>query len=238
MEYEDKKVRYELKYYISGYEYSILARRLASVMKGDSFSDHNNEYHVRSLYFDDIYNSALYEKQSGVERRNKYRMRIYNLDDSVIKLEKKSKYGQYVSKDTAVIDRAHAERILKGDIGFLGESRLCLLRDYFLQMRTNLLKPVVIVDYMREAYVLDMGNIRITFDKHLSTCLNSTSIFSREIPSIPVLDGPLTIMEVKYDSFLPAYIRNLLEISIKPRVAVSKYAICRKLNKFNAWEDN
>ena len=54
-------------------------------MKNDKFANADGDYHIRSLYFDDINNTALFEKQAGILTRKKYRIRIYNLEDNVIK---------------------------------------------------------------------------------------------------------------------------------------------------------
>ena len=52
-------------------------------------------YTIRSLYFDDYCNSAYEEKDAGILMRKKYRVRIYNGSDKVIKLERKKKYGAH-----------------------------------------------------------------------------------------------------------------------------------------------
>ena len=85
-----KVFRHEFKYYINYFEYEVLHRKLGAILKHDRFANENGDYHIRSLYFDDSKNTALFEKQSGILQRKKYRIRIYNLSDSVIKLEKKS----------------------------------------------------------------------------------------------------------------------------------------------------
>ena len=56
--------------------------------------------------------------------------------------------------------------------------------------------------------------------------------------TIDVLEEPKLIMEVKYDHFLPDFIRNLIQTKASQRYAISKYVICRKYTKNNSWEDN
>ena len=70
--------RHELKYFISQGQYQILSRLLGQVLWPDEHADEQNEYHIRSLYFDTISDAALHEKVSGVADRNKYRIRFYN----------------------------------------------------------------------------------------------------------------------------------------------------------------
>ena len=83
-------LRHELKFFISEMQYQVLSRQLDRVLWRDPNGDENNEYHIRSLYFDTIFNDALFDKLDGVQNRNKYRIRIYNLKDKLIKLECKT----------------------------------------------------------------------------------------------------------------------------------------------------
>lgn len=233
-----KKVfRHEFKYYINYFEHEVLRGRLKSLLGSDSFSDDSGEYHIRSLYFDDLSSSALYEKQAGILDREKYRIRIYNLSDKVIKLEKKSRVGQFIHKESARISRYEYDQISKGEYDFLLARNNSLLAQFYFSLKSCKLSPCVIVDYTREAYVLNINNIRITFDKKLSTGMNNLDIFCSN-PTIDALEEPKLILEVKYDHFLPDYIRDVLQISSSQRFAISKYVICRKYIKMNNWEDN
>jgi len=229
--------RHEFKFYINYFEYEVLKRKLKHCLKSDTFADENGEYHVRSLYFDDIHNTALYEKQAGILLRKKYRIRIYNLSDSVIKIEKKSRNGQFISKVSATISKEQYYKILDKDIEFMKYSKTGLLREFYFDIISSQYKPVVIVDYIREAYVWNHNNIRVTFDKKLSTGLNSIDIFDN-VRTINVIEEPQLIVEIKYDNFLPDFIRNILQIGSSQKYAISKYVICRKYTKLNSWEDN
>lgn len=229
MKYGEKLLRHELKYFINMHEYKYLKERLLVGLKKDQHGIVNDGYHIRSLYFDDMYNSALNEKELGVFKRKKYRIRIYNITDGLIKLEKKSKYGQYIHKEAVKITKEEFYKILKEENEFLIESNKKILKDFYIEMKTKLLKPVVIVDYEREAYILEAGNVRITFDKNLSVGINSFDIFDKHITTKTIFDRPIMIMEVKYDSFLPNHVRNLLQIDRHNISAASKYVMCRKM---------
>lgn len=58
-----KKFRHELKYYINYNDYISVRNRIKYVLKLDQNADESGEYFIRSLYYDDIYDSALYEKK-------------------------------------------------------------------------------------------------------------------------------------------------------------------------------
>ena len=108
---------------------------------------------------------------------------------------------------------------------------------FYFKLKSAGLSPNVIVDYVREAYISNISNIRITFDKQLRTGLNSTDVFNCHT-TIDAIEEPKLILEIKYDHFLPDYIRNILQISSSQRYAISKYVICKKYTKLNNWEDN
>ena len=221
-------LRHELKYHITPAELCVLRNVLTPVMQLDPNGNENNEYHIRSLYFDTINDDALEEKIAGVGNRKKYRMRIYNFSDKVIKLECKSKYGDLISKQSVSIPRDLAEQLIAGDPDGLQRMRHPLLHDVYREMRTRLLRPVVIVDYIREAYIHPAQDVRITFDKQLRTGMYSNDMFNPMLPTFPVFDDPVEILEVKFNEFLPTYIQSLISGVTAQRSAVSKYTWCRR----------
>ena len=221
-------LRHELKFFISEMQYQVLSRQLDHVLWRDPNGDENNEYHIRSLYFDTINDDFLEEKIAGVGNRKKYRIRIYNFSDRVIKLECKSKYGDLISKQSVTIPRDLADQLIAGDPEGLQRMRHPLFHDVYREMRTRLLRPVVVVDYLREAYIHPAQEVRITFDKQLRTGLFSSEMFDRHLPTYPVFDDPVEILEVKYDEFLPSYIQSILSGVTAQRSAVSKYTWCRR----------
>ncbi|HIQ71293.1 MAG TPA: polyphosphate polymerase domain-containing protein [Candidatus Onthenecus intestinigallinarum] len=221
-------VRHELKYLVHPAELHYLRSVLDGLLMHDPNGDENNEYHIRSLYFDSVHDDALHEKIAGVGNRKKYRIRIYNFSDRLIRLECKRKIGDLISKQSVRIPRDLAEQIIAGDPSGLEYMRHPLLREMFVQMRTNLLHPVVIVDYVREAYITDAQDVRITFDRRLRTGLYSSDLFNPRIPTFPVFDDCKEILEVKFDQFLPAYLQTVLSGVTAERSAVSKYVHCRR----------
>lgn len=229
-------IRHELKYSINQMQYELLRKKLKTVLSPDPYTGPDGKYHIRSLYFDDFRNTALFEKQGGVSRRKKYRMRIYNHSDDMIKLERKSKIDYYISKEYACITRDEAERILEGDVSFLSTSEKRLLRAFYLEYQRNRLRPNVLVDYYREAYVCPVGNVRITFDMGLHTALDNVDIFNASAFTMNIDDYPI-ILEIKYDNVLPEMIRGLLPGTIRPWTAIGKFVSCKRYTSCNSWED-
>ncbi len=229
-------LRHELKYFINEAQYFVLSGILDQVLQRDPNGDEYNEYHIRSLYFDTVYNTAFYDKVDGDPTRDKYRIRIYNFSDKVIKMECKTKVGSLISKRSQSIPRLLCEQLMAGDPAGLETTRSGLLNDVYREMTVNLLRPVVIVDYVREAYLHPAEEVRITFDKQLRTGMWSKDLFNPELPTISPFDNNEMILEVKYNRFLPTYIRDILNTYCSGALpsAISKYTWCRRFEEMEA----
>ncbi len=229
-------LRHELKFFINEMQYFVLSGILDQVLQRDPNGDEYNEYHIRSLYFDTVFNNALFDKMDGVQNRDKYRIRIYNFSDRVIKLECKTKVGSLISKRSITIPKLLCEQLIAGDPSGLETTRSGLLNDVYREMTIHLLRPVVLVDYVREAYLHPAEEVRITFDKQLRSGLWSHDLFNPQVPTIPPFDNNEIIMEVKYNRALPSYIRDLLNTycqNAQPS-AISKYVWCRRFEELAA----
>ena len=224
-------LRHELKFFISPSQYQVLSRTLKAVLGPDPHGDENNQYHIRSLYFDTANDDALYDKINGTANRDKYRIRIYNFSDSMIRLECKSKFRDLFSKRSVRISRDLAEQLISADPTGLDTTASGLVSDVFREMRTHLLHPVVIVDYLREAYLHPAEEVRITFDMQLRSGLGSVDMFNPHVPTVPPFDHNEIILEVKYNQVLPPYIANVLTYALRDgavQSAISKYVWCRR----------
>ena len=220
--------RHELKYFINPAELEALRERLKPVMRLDPHCKGGKPYFIRSLYFDDIDNSAYYDKMSGVMARDKYRIRTYNFSDREIFLERKRKLGDLIQKSSVQITRRLCEQLISGDPRGLQTSSSPLLQDVYVQMRTRLLRPAVIVDYRREAYQHIAENVRITFDMQLRSGLHSRDLFNPVLPTVSPHDQNVEILEVKFDRYLPSHLQALLAGINADRSAISKYVLCRR----------
>ncbi len=219
--------RHELKYFISDAAHAQLSALLGSVLQLDAHARENGEYFIRSLYFDDVYDTAFHDKMGGVENRDKYRIRIYNCSDKLIFLERKHKRGELIAKSSVRITRRLCEQLMDGNPSGLDRAENPLLRDMFREMRTKLLKPAVIVDYHREAYTHPAEDVRITFDKRLHSGLFSYDLFNPELNGVSPLEAGKMILEVKYNRYLPDYIKSMLGTVPSVKCAISKYTLCR-----------
>ncbi len=225
-----REYRHEQKYYITRQEYEVLARRLALTMSRDPFAAQKEDgrYHIRSLYFDDYANGAVTEKLDGSDSRDKYRIRIYDLSDKVIKLERKHKEGPYIQKTAITLTREECDSILAGDISVLYNMHNREAPGFYAAFRTKHMRPKVIVDYYREPYVFAMEDVRVTFDMDIRTGMYRTDIFNPHVPTIPIIDDYGMVLEVKFNRYLPGYIRTLIQPQVADRSAISKYVFARR----------
>ncbi|MFD1334163.1 polyphosphate polymerase domain-containing protein [Oceanobacillus iheyensis] len=231
------KFRHEQKYYVNYHQYYLIRQRLGNLIHRDEHANDEGDYHIRSVYFDDFENKALQEKQAGIENRHKFRIRMYNKSDEIIHLEKKIKRNTWIAKEKVSISRRIVDDLLHGDFKAIADEKSPLLQEIYLEMKHRLLRPKVIVDYVREAYVAKTGNVRITFDKDLRTSLNKINPFDIDLKPVRALDEPVYILEVKFDEYIPSYISQALQLNGLQRQSASKYTICRKYMKANTWED-
>lgn len=217
--------RHEWKHEINYTDYLTLKLRLSGVMKVDAHAQ-NNRYFVRSLYFDNLFDKALREKQDGVNMREKYRIRYYNGDTSFISLEKKSKINGLCSKEATTITKEEVTALLQNDTSWLLQKDDSFYKEFYSKIKGQGLRPKTIVDYTREPFIYLPGNVRVTIDYNIRTGDFRTDFFSPETITLPIDPSPI-ILEVKWDEYLPDIIKDLVTIPGRPVTAFSKYEQCR-----------
>ncbi len=223
------KFRHEWKHEITYADLLALRSRLSCVMQSDVHAV-NGRYEIRSLYFDNLRDKALREKIDGVNMREKFRIRYYNGDTSFIMLEKKSKINGLCSKEQEVLSTEETKEIISGVSGIpkavMNDPDKELLRELYIKMTEQGLRPRTIVDYTREPFIYAPGNVRVTLDYNIRTGLNCVDFLNRDCVTVPAGDAPI-ILEVKWDEFLPEIVRQLVQIPSTRTTAFSKYAACR-----------
>ena len=221
--------RHEIKYDITYLDYLALRQRIRAVMKPDVHVRADGTYLIRSIYFDNIADKALYEKREGVAVREKFRIRYYNDDTGFFMLEKKVKDHYLCRKESVPLTYDECCEILNGDFHGIRKRKEPLLQEFCLKCTQQLLKPKVQVSYIREPYLYAPGNVRVTFDWGVRTSMNHAKFFEREWKDLSVMEQPSgMILEVKYDEYLPEIIRILLQMEDVRQRSFSKYGECRK----------
>lgn len=226
------KYRHEYKYVCNSMQSIVLKTRASGIMKRDIHAGANGYYRIRSLYFDDMEDTCYYENESGVGERDKYRIRIYNGDISRISLEKKSKNRGMTLKTACRINEEICRKLMKGEKNIIDSNMTYVQKKLLLEMQLKNMSPKVIVEYVRYPFVNQNGNVRVTFDEAISSSNDIGCFLEKEIILRPILEKGQGILEVKWDEFLPDYIKKIMELDSLRWNSFSKYYLCRKYNTF------
>ena len=226
---KEYKYRHELKFKISNSAAEVLKQKLSLILYKDKNAFYKDgSYLIKSLYFDDPDSSSYYEKMDGVLYRKKYRIRIYNDDDSFIRLEKKMKHNNMTAKEQMLISKETYSKIIGGKIEDI-ENAEGLLLEFLNECKTKRLIPSIIVGYHRTAFIYPISDVRITFDSNIQSGLYNYDLFDKEKPTYTVDEVGKQVLEVKFNEVLPLHIANILGDIPSCREAVSKFAICRSI---------
>jgi len=217
--------RNELKFLINAHQKNVMANKLSKICQRDPFSDADGGYLVSSLYFDDYNQSAIFDKLSGISDRKKFRVRIYNYQSNVIKLERKIKREYVTEKSHIQISKEDYDTLVNGDVSFLSHIDDVVAKDFYLYYRTKNLRPRVVVEYRREAFIYKYGDVRINFDYLLKAGVFQKDLFSNGY-MISAIPHDQIILEVKFTGYFPDVIRNIIQIDNLQWQSSSKYVKC------------
>ena len=218
--------RNEIKHVITAGDRASICASLRAVAALDPHAGPKGCYQIRSLYFDNLYDKALREKQDGVSQREKFRIRYYDGDLSVIHLEKKVKRGGLGYKVSAPVTREETARLLRGEVDWMAASGRGLVIELYSKMKAQGLRPKTIVDYERIPFIYGPGNVRVTIDYNIRTGLRAEDFLDPHCPTISAADSPI-LLEVKWDEYLPGIIKRAVQVKGRRAAAFSKYAACR-----------
>lgn len=204
--------------------------KISSILNLDKHTGSSGQYAIRSIYFDDIYDTCYCENEDGTDPREKFRIRIYNCSKDRISLELKQKEKGMCHKISCPISFEMCAQIMNEQIPELNNDMPYLLKKLIMQMNMRALHPVVIVAYERVPFVHKDGNVRITFDRNIRSSNEISKFFDTDCPFRPILPVNSNMMEVKFDELLPDYINETLQTSMLNQTSFSKYYLCRKYN--------
>ena len=222
------KFRHEMKYLVSDAALLSLKSRLRGILQPDPHAGSDGTYVIRSLYFDDIDNNSFYENAGGSGRREKFRIRIYDGCMDRISLERKSKVSDKIRKVSCILTREQYELLVDphGDKSIRDEYPE-LLKKVLGMYQIRRLEPKVIVEYERTPYIYRDGNVRITFDRNVTSSSDLASFTNRHINGRPIMPVGQQLLEVKYDRFLPDHIYRTVAMDGLKLTTYSKYYLCR-----------
>ena len=230
--------RHEYKYIISEKQAAILKNRVSALMAQDLHAGKSGTYEIRSVYFDDADDNCYYQNDAGTDPRSKYRIRIYNASDKRIVLEKKMKQKGMTKKRQQPISVDEYRMLMDDGVWNVKDIAMAadhnfhkeppLVKELLILKQTRLMQPKIIVAYERTPFIEPNGNVRVTFDDAIASSEAFEDFFCSKLHKRSIMPLGYTLMEVKFDEFLPSYIRENLEIGHLRQTSFSKYYLCRR----------
>lgn len=223
--------RHEYKFILSLSQSLLLRERMAGIMRRDAYAGKTGAYEIRSVYFDDYDDTCYRQNEAGTDPRAKYRIRCYNASDERIVLEKKIKKNGMTKKLAQELTKEQYGLLMSAERAGIGsgfDEQPSLVRELLLLKQTRLMQPKVIVAYQRTPFTEASGNVRVTFDDDIASAKDFERFFAPQLHQRPIMPVGKTLMEVKFDEFLPAYIKEALETGRLTQTTFSKYYLCRR----------
>lgn len=224
-----KVFRNEEHYLISMYERSNLINRLSQLLIPDKYGDKLGGYKVRSLYFDSPDNRDYHDKMGKEEFRTRIRIRTYDIDGDIAKLEIKRQYQKNQVKDSIIVTKRQVLEIIKGNYEVILEEQSEIANLIYNMMSSYRYRPVAIVQYDRVAFTHPLFNTRITIDSNLEYSDMTDQLFAHDLVLHRFLSIHNAILEVKYEKYLFPYLQAIIGSLDKVGESPSKYETCRSL---------
>ena len=222
------RFRYESKYRLNAKQAGVLQVKVQGLLRPDSHAGQGGSYRIRSLYFDDIHDTCLSDNLRGKDPRSKFRVRYYNEDLSYLRLEKKLKYRGMCRKESCSLTEEECITLMHGQIPPITDDMPLVKKKLLTELELRGLKPKVIVTYERLPFVYPAGNVRITFDRKLTSSDEVGKFLTGDYIQRPIMPCGESLLEVKWDELLPRHIKETLQTEELVRTAFSKYTMCRQ----------
>ena len=225
-----KQYRNEWKFLCGSGLKAELFERVRRVLAPDVHSGPDCSYTVHSIYFDDLRDSCAAANEAGESIRSKYRIRGYGEAMEGLHLERKDKAYGRCAKESCPLSIPEFRSLLAGEAQELfWQAEAPLMRTFCLRIMTANFTPKLTLSYERAAFTEPAANIRVTFDSDIrAAAADPEQPVFPEKHYFPLIPPNRSIMEVKFDSILPGWLRNMLELEKLQQVTFSKYYLGRK----------
>ena len=225
--------RFEYKYWITESQKRRLISYLKNFMESDGHNDGRNGYKIQSLYFDSNDLISYYEKYDGDCDRSKYRIRFYDDRFSRAFFEIKQKRNLYVRKIRKTVDMPSNDT--PNNLAEIFQSPPPNVEDYIAILQQLAMKPMCWVAYRRYAlFGKNNPKLRVTFDDGLSggipRGLSMTTPYLQKV-NFSNWNKPV-ILEIKFDRYLPTWLKNAIEDLTLVNQPISKYGLVINRHRF------
>jgi hypothetical protein len=230
-----QKQRFELKYLVTEETALMVRDFVRSHLDFDEYSvgKPNYSYPVHSLYIDSSDLKLYWGTINGDKNRFKLRLRYYSTHpDSPVFFEIKRRVNNCIMKQRGGVKQDSVPLLLKGHLpepehlvskNPAGHVALQSFSELAHRLHAT---PKVHIFYMREAYVSDDDNVRVTLDRKVYGEANLGYSIKTEMEH-PILTFPnQVILELKFTNRFPDWFRELVRVFHVMQCGAAKYCEC------------
>lgn len=213
----EQNAHYEWKHIVNLSDCIALRQRLRLVTIPDNHTSDTGVYHIRNIYFDSLNRSLKGDQQE------KFCIRCYNGDNGQLYLEKKKKIGEQYQNDSIPITLEECQRLLRGDVEWMINSKRPLLTELYAKMCYQNLRPKTLVDFLRESFLYPEENARVIIDSTVRSGMNIWDFFRPSLSSMRTCTRGTAILMVEYDTNIPDIISDIILMCNRTHHTVSSY---------------
>lgn len=226
------KARYELKYALQAELVPEVLKKIRrhAVLDPFAMKRKKHQYTVKSIYFDSPMLKYYYEKLDGLKVRKKLRIRTYDKEKETVFVEIKRRYIHLIVKERVPFPQKETILLFdekqEVDISHFSSPTFYVVNKFFYNMLKEKLRPTVLVMYERKPFVHPLDSTqRITLDFDFRAYA-----YPRLEDLLDGLEGssilhPFAILELKFNDFMPKWMRELIrEYNLFPQ-SISKYCL-------------
>ena len=207
--------RYEKKYLLNPYQYSVLKAEVDKHFNPDKYG----ETKICNLYLDTSDYVLIRRSVDKPVFKEKIRLRTYGIptDDTTAFLELKRKFDSIVYKRRIHMDYTSSLKCVNGDYSIFDDKQISKEIKYFFELYGDIL-PRFYISYDRCAFFYkENSEIRITFDKNLLWRDYDLDLTLGSYGE-SLLPDNYTLMEIKVPNTVPLWLAELLsKLEIYPR---------------------
>ncbi|MAF35985.1 hypothetical protein CL622_02605 [archaeon] len=218
--------RFEFKYILPAKLSDLLVGSISKFVTPDPYAQDNGYYFVNSIYLDSPQLHSYRQKQNGLRKRKKYRLRYYgqnpNIFTNPLFFEIKRKDGAIIIKDRIIINSQKLKQISLSSWKNISQKHPNFFSEFYRDYRTLQLKPKLIIQYKRQPFFSRFNkNFRITFDYDLKSA--KTNNFNLDRLYLKNTMPHLAVMEVKFNGGIPPWFSYIIKSNNLRRNSFSKY---------------
>jgi len=224
--------RFELKYLVNEATAQAVRDFVRSYLNMDEYGvgKPNYSYPVHSLYLDSDNLEIYWRTVNGDKNRFKLRLRYYSdHPETPVFFEIKRRMKDIIQKQRGGVRHEAVPRILSGHFPEPSElvskspGGLVAVQRFVTLMTELNARPCTHIFYLREAYVSDDDEVRVTMDRHVLSEPNPSGIIKVKMRDPVHAYRGLVILELKFTNRFPNWFRELVRMANAMQTGAAKY---------------